>query len=166
MLRAMADALPPCGLYRTTQPVGELPAGRLVYFHNHGNPGAGVYVPESWDGNRARFSPRGTTLPAGYDARSLRALPKEGFYRVATTFVCCAKNCVTFEPETFVQLGYNGAGQPLLFHPELGGASISLPERGTPVDDAALVNLVALTVRERPRAAGQLDPFPRGIVVH
>ena len=34
--------LPPCGLYRTTKPVGDVPAGALVYFHNHGTPGAAV----------------------------------------------------------------------------------------------------------------------------
>ncbi|MEZ4368812.1 MAG: hypothetical protein R2939_21415 [Kofleriaceae bacterium] len=163
----MSDAaLPPCGLYRTTAPVGELPAGRLVYFHNHGNPGAGVYVPERWDHNRARFSPRGTTLPAGYDVSTLKPLPVEGFYRVASSFVCCPKKCVTFAPDLFVQLGYNGAGQALLFQPELAGGAIQVPERGTPVDDDALTHLVALAVRERKVEGTQLDPFPRGIVVH
>ena len=40
-----SPALPACGLYRTLLPIGDLEAGRLVYFHNHGNPGAGVYFP-------------------------------------------------------------------------------------------------------------------------
>jgi hypothetical protein len=38
----MAD-LPPCGIYRTSQPLGDhVPAGQLVFFHNHGDPGPGI----------------------------------------------------------------------------------------------------------------------------
>jgi hypothetical protein len=164
----MSAELPPCGLYRTTAPIGTVEAGRLVYFHNHGNPGAGVYFPDRWDHNRAHFSPKGVTLPTGYDTSTFKPLPREGFYRVATSFVCCEKNCVTFQPDTLVQLGYNGNGVPLLFQPELRGGAIGVPERGTKIDDAALDNLVALNVREgAPKAdAPQLGKFPRGIIVH
>ena len=52
-------ALPPCGLYATRATIGSIPPGRLVYFHNHGNPGPGIYLPASWKGNRARFEARG-----------------------------------------------------------------------------------------------------------
>ena len=41
----------------------ELAGDHMVYFHNHGNPGPGVYLPESWEHNRAKFSPQGITLP-------------------------------------------------------------------------------------------------------
>lgn len=129
--------------------IGNIEAGRLVYFHNHGDPGPGVYVPESWTGNRARFSSKGTVVPAGFDASALQALPAEGFYRVKAAFHCCSKQCVKFEPESFVQLGYNGNAKPLLFVPELAAASIQLPERGTAVDDKALENLVLLRMAER-----------------
>ena len=44
----MKTPLPPCGLYRTTGPVGSIPEGRLIYFHNHGEPGPGLYLPASW----------------------------------------------------------------------------------------------------------------------
>ena len=155
-------ALPPCGLYRTVLPIGGVEAGRLVYFHNHGNPGAGVYFPERWTNNRATFSPNGTTLPTGFDPGALRPLPAEGFYRVAQTFVCCAKKCVQFEPEAFVQLGYNGAGQALVFVPELAPGGIAIPDRGTFVEDDALTNLVALRMPERRDEIA----MPRGIVVH
>ena len=161
----MTTALPPCGLYRTTAPIGDVEAGRLVYFHNHGTPGPGLYFPERWTHNRAHFTPRGTTVPPDFDPKSLRALPAEGFYRVAAAFFCCAKKCKRFEPETMVQLGYNGAGRPLLFLPELVGGAISVPESGALIDDAALANLVALTVGER-RATGEDLSLPRGIVVH
>jgi hypothetical protein len=157
--------LPPCGLYRTTAPIAGIAADRLVYFHNHGDPGPGLYLPETGVANRARFPASGTTLPAGpggVDVRGLVALRAEGFYRVARPFVCCAKRCVTFEPESFVQLGYNGAGRALVFVPELAGGSIAIPEQGTLVDDAALSNLVALRVPER---RDELS-LPRGLIVH
>jgi hypothetical protein len=157
-----ATDLPPCGLYRTMLPIGSIEPGRLVYFHNHGDPGPGLYFPDSWAHNRAQFSPKGTTLQLPLDPRSLRALPAEGFYRVAQSFVCCAKQCVRFEPDAFVQLGYNGAGKPLVFVPELRSGAITVPERGTPIDDVALTNLVALQVFERRDEIS----LPRGIVVH
>lgn len=165
--------LPPCGLYRTVKPLAGLEAGRLVYFHNHGDPGPGLYVPEKWDHNRAKFSPRGFTLPPDFDHRALRSLPAEGFYRVARKFVCCEKKCTTFEPDTFVQLGYNGVGKAIVFLPELGTGAIGIPDRGTAIDDAALDNLARLRVAERAAApaagggAGGGDlSLPRGIIVH
>jgi hypothetical protein len=143
-------------------PIGDVAAGRLVYFHNHGNPGPGLYFPDSWTGNRANFSPTGTTLPVVFDPKSLHALPAEGFYRVTGAFFCCEKHCVRFEPEAFVQLGYNGAGRALLFVPELAADTITIPDRGTVIDDAALASLAALQLHEK-RADLAL---PRGIVVH
>jgi len=143
-------------------PIGDVAAGRLVYFHNHGDPGPGLYFPERWTANRAHFSPKGTTLPVVFDPSALVALPAEGFYRVAAGFFCCEKRCVRFEPEAFVQLGYNGAGRALLFLPELAAGAITVPERGTPINDAALANLVALQVAERREDLS----LPRGILVH
>jgi hypothetical protein len=142
--------------------IGSVEAGRLVYFHNHGNPGPGIYFPERWDHNRAQFSEKGMTLPTPFDRRWLRALPAEGFYRVKAPFHCCEKQCVQFEPDAFVQLGYNGAGRALLFVPELAAGVIEIPERGTLIDDAVLGNLVALRVNERRDEIA----MPRGLVVH
>jgi hypothetical protein len=143
-------------------PIGGVPPGQLVYFHNHGDPGPGLYLPERWTANRAHFSPKGTTLPIVFDPGALLPLPAEGFYRVATAFFCCEKRCVRFEPEAFVQLGYNGAGRALLFVPELAVDAITVPERGTPINDAALANLSALRVSERRQDLA----LPRGILVH
>jgi hypothetical protein len=154
--------LPPCGLYRTVKPIGDCEAGRLVYFHNHGNPGPGLYFPETWSHNRAHFSKNGMTVPDGFDPRALRALPAEGFYRVKSPFFCCEKQCVKFEPDMLIQLGYNGAGKALVFFPEFAGGVISVPERGTYVDDKELVNLVQLKLNEKRDDIA----LPRGIVVH
>jgi hypothetical protein len=161
-MRVSSGVLPPCGLYRTVSPIGDVAAERLVYFHNHGDPGPGLYFPERWTANRAHFSPRGTTLPIVFDPGALLALPAEGFYRVQAAFFCCEKRCVRFEPEAFVQLGYNGAGRALLFVPELAVAGITVPERGTPITDAALTHLVPLRIPERRDDLA----LPRGIVVH
>lgn len=164
-MRAMASELPPCGLYRTVQPIGNVEAGRLVYFHNHGNPGPGVYFPERWTHNRATFSQNGVTLPPDVDANKvLRALPAEGFYRVTTAFFCCEKQCTKFEPDTLVQLGYNGAAKALLFVPEIGPSGVRLPERGTLIDEAAFTSLAALRV---PVSEARDDlSLPRGLLVH
>lgn len=160
----MTLPLPPCGLYRVVAPIGDITPGRLVYFHNHGSPGPGVYFPERWTHNRAHFAPNGTTLPVGFDPAALHALPAEGFYRVTAAFFCCDKQCTRFEPESFVQLGYNGAGRALVFVPELGAGVLAVPDRGTLIDDIALANLVALRVAER-RDDDNIT-LPRGIVVH
>jgi hypothetical protein len=142
--------LPACGLYRTTRALGELPAGRLVYFHNHGEPGPGVYLPERWQGNRAEFAERGFSLPQPYEqsVTALAPLLAEGFYRVREGFFCCAKKCRRFEPGTFVQLGYDGSGESILFTPELGPQSLSLPASGSLVTRAELNKLERLIVAE------------------
>jgi hypothetical protein len=161
----MPAALPPCGLYRTVKPVASVEAGRLVYFHNHGEPGPGVYLPERWHHNRAQFAAQGITVDRRFDPAALRALPAEGFYRVVGEFYCCAKQCAKFEPDMFLQLGYNGAGRGILFQPELVPAGMRLPDRGSLVDDDVLAKLAPLKVPTR--AAG--DPalsLPRGMIVH
>jgi hypothetical protein len=150
----MSAQLPDCGLYRTTAPVGDVPAGRLVYFHNHGDPGPGLYLPESWSYNRARFAARGTTLPEPHalQARQLEPLPAEGFYRVREPFDCCEKRCRRFEAELLVQVGYNGAGEAILFVPEFGPDGLILPTTGTPVARTSLAQLSPVNVAERPTA--------------
>ena len=162
MLRAVSE-LPPCGLYRTTAKIGGVEAGRLVYFHNHGNPGPGLYFPEKWNQNRVQFSPKGMTVPTGFDGSGLKPLPADGFYHVTKEFHCCSKQCVKFTPNVFVQLGYNGDGKPLVFVPQLGVGGISIPDKGVAIDDECLVNLAPLMVSE---SKSEDISVPRGIVVH
>src|SRR5215831_19218748 len=127
----MKAALPPCGLYRTTGPIGSIPAGRLVYFHNHGEPGPGMYLPSGWLGNRVRLEPRGTLLPNPDDVRWLEPLPPEGFYRVCETFHCCEKRCRVFELDALLQLGYNAAGDAIVFVLEIVDGMLVLPEQSS-----------------------------------
>lgn len=159
--------LPPCGVYRTVAAVAGIDANQLVYFHNHGDPGPGLYLPESWSNNRAVFSTKGFTIPADFNPSAMVALPAEGFYRVTTAFYCCAKKCTQFQPDAFVQLGYNGAGRALVFMPELDGGAIAIPDRGSAVEDHTLANLAPLKVTERKGGSSNIDiSLPRGIIVH
>jgi hypothetical protein len=139
--------LPPCGLYRTTAPVAGIPAGRLVYFHNHGDPGPGLYLPEGWSHNRMQVSKQGRTLEHPEDdVRLLEPLPPEGFYRVTEAFHCCEKKCRLFEPEMMLQLGYNAAGEAIAFVPELVDGMLAVPTRGSRVEPAVFDKLRQLRV--------------------
>jgi len=144
----MSDGLPPCGLYKTTIDIGSVPAGRLVMFHNHGNPGPGVYLPEDWHLNRATFSEQGETLGDPGLAVTLEPLPPEGLYRVLEPFTCCEKNCRTFDADLLVQLGYNGEGTPILFVPEWTPGGLAFPAVGTPLDTERLTRMAPLTVQQ------------------
>jgi hypothetical protein len=151
--------LPPCGIYRTRAAVGDVPAGTFVYFHNHGDPGPGVYLPAAWHHNRAEFEPRGHTLPEPWErsAALLEPLAAEGFYRVMEPFACCEKKCRTFERELLVQLGYDGLANPLLFVPELGPAGMTIPATGAAIAPAELRKLTLLKVAQ----AAEPSPTPR-----
>jgi len=122
--------LPPCGMYRTIGAIGSVEEGRLVYFHNHGNPGPGIYLPEEWKHNRARFGQKGQVLDDPGLVRFLQPLPSEGFYRVAESFHCCEKQCRLFAEESLIQLGYNAQAEPILFVPELVDAMLAIPAKG------------------------------------
>ena len=144
----MAD-LPPCGIYRTTRALGdEVPSGRLVYFHNHGEPGPGLYLPAGWSNNRANWHQHGTTLAAPEWAATLTPLSPEGLYRVREPFDCCEKHCRTFEAEMLVQLGYNAAGEAILFVPEWTPAGLAFPEQGSQLDPGRVSKLSPLKVAQ------------------
>lgn len=139
-------ALPPCGLYRTTADVAGIPKNRLVYFHNHGEPGAGLYLPSSWALNRARWNARGHTLPDEAAAAHLAPLPPEGLYVVKAPFHCCERRCMEYAPRQLVQLGYDGEATPLLFIPEFSTKGLGFPERGQKLDGAHFSKLELLRV--------------------
>lgn len=119
-----------------------------MYFHNHGDPGPGIYLPSSWMANRASWQERGHTIPSHAWAATLVPLPAEGFYRVCEEFTCCEKACRVYEPDLLVQLGYDGDGHALLFVPELTASGLALPELGLPIDEDRLGKLAPLKVVE------------------
>jgi len=148
----------PCGLYRTTRPIGDvIPTGALVFYHNHGDPGPGVYLPADWDANRAVFSEQGQTVPDEEYAQTLEPLEPEGLYRVVDAFYCCEQKCQHFEEDLLVQLGYNGDAEAILFVPEMAGGELHFPEEGTLVDDEQLANIRPLKV-PRSDPDSELDP--------
>ncbi len=150
-------SLPPCGLYRTSANIGSVSAGHLVYFHNHGDPGPGIYLPETWRCNRAVFRRSGIPLPDAATAETLVPLAAEGFYRVEREFTCCEKRCVTFAPELLVQLGYNRHAEPIVFQPIWTDAGLSIPETGQKIDADRIDCLVrVLVAEERSSSAGPL----------
>jgi len=122
--------LPPCGMYRTSGTIGSVEGGRLVYFHNHGDPGPGLYLPKEWKYNRAQFEEKGQTLEDPGLVRFLQPLPPEGFYRVVESFHCCEKQCRLFGEDALIQLGYNAQAEPILFVPELVDAMFAIPAKG------------------------------------
>jgi hypothetical protein len=166
-----APQLPPCGLYRTTTAIGEVPAGRLVYFHNHGDPGPGVYLPKKWVDNQATFESKGHTLPEPVEhfAASLEALPDEGFYRVTKEFFCCEKKCRSFEADLLVQLGYNSSAQAILFVPGLSAGGIAVPDTGSVIEPTDFRYLAPLKVgdpEDEQESADDDNGVPPGATIH
>jgi hypothetical protein len=111
------SALPTCGLYRTTKPLGgheeQFPAGLLVYFHNHSDSGLPqVLSPDHNVNNRWHFHGPAVDFRALSWADSLVKVPLEGFYIL--------KRELGFEGGTWprgalVQLGYTRTADPILF---------------------------------------------------
>jgi hypothetical protein len=109
--------LPDCGLFRTTKPLPgheeEIPAGILVYFHNHSDSGLPVVVaPEHNVHNRWHFHGAGIPFRGLSWADSMVQLPVEGFYML--------RKALSFEggdwPKgALVQLGYTRNADPILF---------------------------------------------------
>ncbi len=139
---------PPCGLYRTTRALNDVPAGRLVFFHNHGDPGPGVYLPKTWSYNRAEWHERGHTVPDAAWSQTLESMPVEGLYSVQSGFFCCSKECTRYEMGQLVQLGYDGEAHPILFVPEWTARGLTFPDRGSKTDFGTLKMLAPLKVAQ------------------
>jgi hypothetical protein len=153
------ESLPACGLYKTSVAVGGIPAGRLVSFHNHGQPGPGIYLPVSWSNNVATFGDSGVTVTDVALIATLQPVPAQGLYRVARPFHCCEKRCREFETDLLIQLGYNGNAQAIVFVPEMSAQGMVFPQTGTPVDAPGPQNLTPLKVARPAAPAGTRDPL-------
>ncbi len=123
-----------------------MPEGRLVYFHDHGTPGPGIYLPSGWHQNKARFHQNGHVLTPAQAQEGLEPLTAEGFYVVTESFSCCEKLCRTFGPGELVQLGYDGAGVPILFSPQWKEDGFTLPSSGLRAEPRVLSRLGPLKV--------------------
>ncbi|MEZ4224942.1 MAG: hypothetical protein R3B13_28575 [Polyangiaceae bacterium] len=141
--------LPDPGLYRTTQPMPgheeTFPAGVLVYVGQPQNGGVKFVVRPGQNRNNRWFWGEPTTpLRSPSWAKTLRALPSEGYYNLPDS--------IDFEgggrwlKNAIVQLGYNEEGRGIIFVAEqrdgAGENALFFSDRGMMVDDAMLERLV------------------------
>ncbi len=155
-MAAAKHTLPDCGLHRTTQALpgheDDVPAGSLVYFHNHSDPGLPqVVLPGECVHNRWRFPGPGLVFRSLAWAGSLRRLPPQGFYFLDEDL---AFDGGSWPRHTLVQLGYTRHADPILFIAQQRAATIDnslhFSDRGVRIDPDVLEILVPLTVFREP----------------
>jgi hypothetical protein len=156
--------LPDCGLFRTTKPLPgheeEIPAGILVYFHNHSDSGLPVVVaPEHNVHNRWHFHGAGIPFRGLSWADSMVQLPVEGFYML--------RKALSFEggdwPKgTLVQLGYTRNADPIVFiaqaRAQLDENDLFFSNSGVGITREQLAMLEPLHVFMEPAPAGVHTP--------
>lgn len=111
------NLLPDCGLYLTTKPLpgheDRVPAGTIVYFHNHSDSGLpSVLPPDHNIFNRWHFHGPSIEFRGLSWADTLKKLAAEGFYTLKREF---AFDGGSYPKGALVQLGYTQAGDPILF---------------------------------------------------
>ncbi len=157
---ALKSILPACGLYRTTKPLPEhestIPAGVLVYFHNHSDAGLPVVIaPDHNVMNRWHFHGNGIPFRGLSWADSLVKLPSEGFYML--------RKGLDFEggswPKgTLVQLGYTQSADPILFIAQVRANmqenDLFFSDRGVGISREQLAMLEPLQIYAEPQPAG------------
>lgn len=109
--------LPECGLYRTTKPLPgneeKVPAGILVYFHNHSDSGLPVVLtPDHNVHNRWHFHGPAIEFRGLAWANTLQKVPEEGFFTLKKEL---AFEGGSWPRNALVQLGYTRNGDPILF---------------------------------------------------
>ncbi len=125
-----------CGIYLATLPIPAkdetIPAPRLVYYHNHSQEGGSmVILPEENTNNVWTFSSKGFLVSDKAFIDGLQPLKAQGYYRFREHFHPNEEEVVN--KEALVQLGYNGAGEPIVFFPKpaTGGANaLEFPNSG------------------------------------
>jgi hypothetical protein len=141
--------LPDPGLYRTTEPLPgheqEFPANVLVYVGNPSNGGVKFVVrPGRNTNNRWYWGEPITPLRSPSWAKTLKAIPSEGFYTLPETLELGSGG--RWLKNAIVQLGYNESGRGILFVAERrdGNSDNALyfSDRGVLIDDSLLERLV------------------------
>lgn len=140
--------LPDPGLYRTTQAYPgheeEFPAGVLVYLGQPENGGMKFIVkPGRNDNNRWFWGEPTTPLRSPTWAKTLKALPPEGFYTLPDSIEL--EGGGRWLKNAIVQLGYNNKGQGIIFVGERRDAeqanALYFSDRGLIVEDSMLERL-------------------------
>lgn len=153
--------LPDPGLYRTTQPYPgheeAFPAGVLVYLGQPQNGGVKFVVrPGQNRNNRWFWGDPTTPLRSPTWAKTLKALPSEGFYTLPETIEL--EGGGRWLKNAIVQLGYNESGQGIIFVAEQReGAeenALFFSDRGILVDDSMLGRLIWAPILPVPASSG------------
>lgn len=141
--------LPDPGLYRTTQPYpgheDAFPAGVLVYLGQPQNGGVKFVVrPGQNRNNRWFWGDPTTPLRSPTWAKTLKALPSEGFYTLPETIEL--EGGGRWVKNAIVQLGYNENGQGIVFVAEqredAKENALYFSDRGIVIEDSMLARLV------------------------
>lgn len=127
------SSLPPCGIYRTTVPLpGKeewVRENLLVYFHNHSQQGPPLLLlPATNASNRWIFHDKGYLIREPDYVETLVGLKEEGFYVLDEPIYLSRDEFIP--EETLVQLGYNRAGDPILFLAKFVDNQITFPASG------------------------------------
>jgi hypothetical protein len=141
--------LPDAGLYRSTQPMpgheDEFPAGALVFIGQSTN-GGGKFVVRPAENRRNRWFWREPTTPLRSPtwAKTLKALPSEGFYTLPETLEF--EGGGRWVKNAIVELGYNEKGQGIVFvgewREEATDNALHFSQRGMLINDELLARLV------------------------
>lgn len=141
--------LPDPGLYRTTQPMPgheeTFPAGVLVYLGQPSNGGVKFVVrPGQNRRNHWFWGDPTTPLRSPSWAKTLKALPSEGFYTLPKTLEL--EGGGRWLKNAIVQLGYNENGQGIIFvgewHEDEEDNALHFSDQGIMIDDSTLEQLI------------------------
>lgn len=129
----MHASLPPCGLYKTTQPLpGKeqwVRENLLVYFHNHSQQGPPLLLlPASNSENRWSFHEKGYLIREPGYVSTLLPLKAEGLYVLREPIYLSREEFIP--DETLVQVGYTRSADPILFLAKFSENTISFPSSG------------------------------------
>ena len=144
--------LPACGLYKTGAAMpehpDEVPAGTLVYFHNHSEQGPPiVQLPAHNQHNKWRFQTRGYLVAEQAYLDTLQGMRAEGLYRLGAHFHPSPEQVV--DKHALVQLGYTRLAEPILFFPLVSEDhnGLRFPDRGIKVSQRIYDLLEPLSLR-------------------
>jgi hypothetical protein len=169
MSAATKSILPACGLYRTTKPLAgheeKIPAGLLVYFHNHSDSGMPQVLPPDHNvHNRWHFHGPAVEFRGLSWADSLVKMPNEGFYTL--------RRELSFEGGSWpkgalVQLGYTRNADPILFiaqvRTKLDENDLWFSDRGVGVPREQMSVLEPVVIFQEPTEGGEADHGPANV---
>ncbi len=147
----------PCGVYRTGRALRagemEIPAGSLVYFHNHSVQGPPiVLLPDANTNNRWSYTSGGWLVEDPAFIEAMVSLKGEGFYALNRRLQVGKDEFVA--ERSLVQLGYNRSADTILFVAKPEGNGFNFPDRGLRFDAPDVQEILEPVNFTIPAAAG------------